>query len=127
MKKCLFIITLSIISIYFANGCSSCSNGVCGMCTKPGVTLSEQEVRERASTFAFERLKIRQKSGAPIQDEDMKVIAPEPIEPGIWQVTQKENQWLLKRHITRDIWQVVSCNDDGSDAYCYYEVGPAVP
>ena len=124
MRKSLFIIAISVLSIYGCNRSNSCSSG---MCSISGSKLTESEVRENSSTFAYKRMLSRQKSNAPIQDENMKIITPTPIEPKSWQVTRTHNKWLLKSYLTRDLWQVVECNLDGKNANYYIEVGPSGP
>ena len=124
MRKLSFIIVISTLYICGCNRSSSCSNG---MCSISGAELTESEAKENASTFAYKRLLARQESNAPIQDENMKIFTPQPIEPQSWQVTRKDGKWLLKRYLTRDLWKVVECNLDGKHASDYYKIGPSEP
>ena len=127
MRKLLFVIVITTFSLLFAKGCNSCSSCSNGMCTIPGAKMTESEVRARASIFAYNRLVARQQSGAPITDENNQIFTPQPIEQQSWKVTLNDDKWLLKRHLTRDFWQVVECNLDGSKADCFYEIGPTGP
>ena len=127
MKNPLFTIAINATLLLFLiviEGCNfsdSCSGG---MCSKKGTEYTETEVRQKASVFAYKRLTIRQQSGAAIQGPDMKPLKPEPIDPNSWHVTRSDTKWRLKRHLTRDWWQIVESNLDGSGADCFIEIGP---
>ncbi|GEM_PF-5455328 len=127
-KPATIISLLALLFLALANGCNNTgSKGVCSgtMCTIPGVELTEPVLRQRASTFAYDRLVWRQKRpGIAITGPDRKPIRPQPIEPDSWQVSRNNTGWRLKRHLTRDLWQIVECNLDGSHAYAFIEVGP---
>lgn len=99
------------------------------MCSSPassGKALSEEELRQRASKFAYDRLKDRQKGKAVITGPTGEPLKPTSINPDSWSVVQTDQGWLLKRYLTRDIWQVVDCRNDGSRADVFYEIGPEV-
>jgi len=129
-KKLTTVTIMSLLALLFlaiAYGWDKIGGkGACkgGMCTIPGAELTEPEVRQRASTFAYDRLVSRQKSGAAITGPDGKPIRPQPIESDSWQVSRNDAGWRLKRHLTRDLWQIVECNTDGSSADAFFEVGP---
>jgi len=96
-----------------------------GMCPVSRHDLSEPEVRQRASAFAYKRLVDRQRdSGVWLTGPDGKPISVDPIDPDSWQVAKSSAQWRLERHVTRDIWQVVECNLNGSEGWVFYKVAP---
>ena len=110
-----------------AIGCSGPRACTGGMCPVSGAKLSEAEVRQRASTFAYKRLVERQKTRAPITGPDYKPVSVKPINPTSWQVTKTNTQWRLERHVTQDFWQVVECQLNGSQALVFYKIAPPPP
>jgi hypothetical protein len=95
------------------------------MCTTKGTALTEREFRERASVFAHDRLVQRQRSTAAVLGPDMRPVPAKQIDPQSWEVSMSNYQWRAKRHLTRDLWQVVECDADGSSACDSVELGPA--
>jgi hypothetical protein len=91
------------------------------MCGVPGVALTEAEVRQRASTFAYQRLVDRHET---VLGPDWKPLALQSIDPGSWHVSRTDTGWRLTRHLTRDLWQAVECELDGSRAFDGMDVGP---
>jgi hypothetical protein len=86
-------------------GCSSnssrCRNG---MCEINGVALTESQVRERASRYAYRSLEFRQDGRAPLKGPDNKPIVLEEIDSELWQVLRIGEGWHLTRYVTRDLW-----------------------
>ena len=131
MKGTLRTVALGICAMQFlalTQGCkspgrlSACSGG---MCTIKSVAMNEGAVRQRASDFAYDRLVERQqRTRAPVTGPDGKPILVDRIDPASWEVSRTATRWRLERHLTRDLWQVVVCNPDGSQADALIEVGP---
>lgn len=124
-------LTIPLMSMFalfllaFTNGCGNdkirCTNTMCSM---QGVEMTESEVRQRASVYAYKEIVQRQKRlGTAIVGPDYKPIRPMPIDPNSWEVSKRGNKWYLKRHVTRDLWQTVKSNLDGTQATNGMEVG----
>ena len=106
-------------------GCATSTTCDNGMCNVEGVALSEDELRQRASSFAYDRLVWRQKkSNIPITGPNGEILEAETIDPASWDVSKHQDKWELRRHLTRDLWQVIECNHDGSEAIAFIEVNP---
>lgn len=120
-----FIVIGSIVIAF--NGCGKRTSCEGGMCKIKNVALSETEVRKRASIYGYDKLVWRQKRpGIAITDSDGNILEIQPIDPASWDVSKSQNNWRLKRHLTRDLWQVIECNLDGSQADAFIEVDPVV-
>lgn len=122
----LAVVTVPVLSLLSA--CGSSGHGrACdgGMCTTEGAAITESQFRERASTFAQQRLVEQQRSSSPITAADGRPLPAGRIDPQSWDVSMANKQWRGERYLTRDLWQVVECNADGSAASSSIVIGPA--
>ena len=129
MRKKAFPVIHGIILISYIIFFCGCNKNCCnnGMCSINGENLTESQVRENASVFAYKKLLERQENPRiAICNTENEPYPVEQIDPASWDVVQTKTGWKLKRYFAKYFWHVVECNFDGLKAIHYYDVSPEI-